>query len=202
MLIAENIACQRGKSIIFNNLGFCLQPEALLLLKGRNGAGKSSLLDILSGNLAPASGQVLWNDAPIKGNKAFRHDTMVVGHDNTIVKRKTVTQHLAATAKRYDTEMLIPAALKFYDLEKVKDVRAGELSNGWKRRMALAQLIVAPCKLWLLDEPTDFLDEDAVQLTVGLIETRIRQGGIVIAASHSLKSGLDAHVLDMEDFKT
>ena len=201
MFSCENISCQRGDATIFSGLGFCLQPESLLILKGANGSGKTSLLEILSGNLAPASGEILWDGESIKGNKTFQHETMVIGHDHGIHPKKTVLQHLTICAKKYDTEMLIPAALKFYELEAIKDKRAGELSNGWKRKMALAQLIVAPCKLWLLDEPTDFLDEESVMLTMGLIETRVRRGGIVIAASHSLRSGVDAHVLDVWDFK-
>jgi heme exporter protein A len=67
--------------------------------------------------------------------------------------------------------------------------------------VALARLIVVPCKLWLLDEPTNFLDEDAVLLTASLIESRVKQGGIVVAASHIMNSAIAAHTLFMEDFR-
>jgi heme exporter protein A len=198
MLICENITCKRGESIIFRQLGFCLQENSLLLLKGPNGSGKTSLLEILSGELKPAEGQVLWEGKPIQPNNP---DMMVIRHNETTSTKTTVYDYLMAQAKLYDTRMLVPAALKFYDLLPFRDMPTVQLSMGWQRRLALAKLIVAPCKLWLLDEPTDFLDEDSVLLTASLIETRVRQGGIVIAASHSLRSGLGTHALDMTDFR-
>jgi heme exporter protein A len=96
--------------------------------------------------------------------------------------------------------MLLPAALKFYGLTPYKDCLARELSAGWQRRVALSRLIIAPCKLWLLDEPTNFLDEEAVMLTASLIESRVKQGGIVIAASHIMNSAVASHTLWLEDF--
>ena len=104
-------------------------------------------------------------------------------------------------AKIYDTELLIPAALNFYDLSKFSDIYAGKLSAGWQRRIALARLIISPCKLWLLDEPTNFLDEEAVILTANLMESRVKQGGMVVAASHIMNSAVAAHTLLVEDFR-
>jgi len=201
MLICDNISCIRGEKPVFAHLGFCLQEGALLLLKGPNGSGKTSLLEIVSGKLPPAQGHILWNGKPIAGNAEFARDMMAIGHENTADSNVTVQESLMECARRYDSEMLVPAALRFFDLDAMKDKRASELSAGWRRRAALAQLIVAPCKLWLLDEPTDFLDEEAVLLTVSLIESRVKQGGIVIAASHSLNSAMGAHVLELEDFQ-
>ncbi len=67
--------------------------------------------------------------------------------------------------------------------------------------MALARLIVAPSKLWLLDEPTNFLDDEAVKLMAGLIEARVAQGGIVVVASHIMNSSIAAHTLWLGDFR-
>ena len=201
MLIAQNLSCLRGDRIIFNQLGFCLQEGALLLLKGANGTGKTSLIKILAGLLPVLEGQILWNDTPISDSPDFKRDLMYIGHKSAVKLEATVEENLSFWAKLYGTEMLMPAALKFYDLTKFKDTPTAQLSAGWQRRVALARLIVAPCKLWLLDEPTNFLDEEAVILTANLIETRVKQGGIVIAASHIMSSGVASHTLMMEDFK-
>jgi len=200
MLTCENIACQRGDRIIFKQLGFCLQEGTLLLLKGPNGSGKTSLIKILCGLLPADSGQILWNNEPTENNDSFRRDLMMIGHKSAVKSDLTVQENLEFWARLYDTDMLVPAALKFYDLVGFKDVLAGQLSTGWQRRVALARLIVAPCKLWLLDEPTNFLDDDAVLLTASLIETRVRQGGVVVVASHIMNSAIAAHTLYMGDF--
>ena len=172
------------------------------MLKGSNGSGKTSLIKILCGLLPPDNGQISWNGVPIGNNDEFKRELMMIGHKSAVKSDLTVQENLEFWARLYDTEMLVPAALKFFDLSAFRDVVAGQLSAGWQRRVALARLIVAPCKLWLLDEPTNFLDDDAVLLTASLIETRVRQGGIVVVASHIMNSAIAAHTLYMGDFLT
>ncbi len=201
MFTCENIACIRGNATIFKELGFCLQPESLLLLKGPNGSGKTSLIRILAGLMEASHGNILWDGHPISGNDAFKRELMYIGHKSGVKPDCTVEENIAFWADLHDTRQLIPAALKFFDLTTFRDVPASQLSAGWQRRVALARLIVAPSKLWLLDEPTNFLDEDAVILTASLIETRVRQGGVVVVASHIMNSSIAAHTLAMQDFK-
>ena len=200
MFVANNLTCARGERIVFKQLGFCLTEGALLLLKGANGSGKTSLIKMLAGLLAQESGEITWNRASIRDNADFKRDLMYIGHKGAVKLDSTVAENLTFWSRLYGTEMLVPAALKYYGLTKFKDTNAAELSAGWQRRVALARLIVAPCKLWLLDEPTNFLDEEAVILTASLIESRVKQGGIVIAASHIMNSAIASHTLWMEDF--
>lgn len=201
MLICENLRCIRGDRVIFEHLGFGLQEGSLLLLKGANGAGKTTLIKILSGLLTADSGDILWDDHSIKDNNNFKNDLMMIGHKSGVKGEATVYENLQFWAKLYDTELLIDAALSFYNLNRFSDVPAAHLSAGWQRRIALARLIVSPCKLWLLDEPTNFLDEDAVILTASLIESRVKQGGIVVVASHIMNSAIAAHTLWLDDFQ-
>ncbi|MEZ5691292.1 MAG: cytochrome c biogenesis heme-transporting ATPase CcmA [Rickettsiales bacterium] len=201
MLSCRDISCVRGENIIFSHLGFSLQEGALLLLKGANGAGKTSLLKILSGLLEADSGDILWDDVSIKDNYDFRRELLFIGHKSGVKADATVYENLLFWAKLYDTELLIPAAMAFYGLERFSDVPASQLSAGWQRRIALARLIISPCKLWLLDEPTNFLDEEAVILTASLIESRVKQGGIVVVASHIMNSSIAAHTLWLDDFR-
>lgn len=201
MLVAKNLTCRRQDRIIFKQLGFCLTGGALLLLKGPNGSGKTSLIKILAGLIPADGGEITWNNETVINNPDFKRELMYIGHKSAVKLDSTVEENVSFWGKLYGTETLLPAALKFYDLAKFADVPAGQLSAGWQRRVALARLIVAPCKLWLLDEPTNFLDEEAVMLTASLIESRVTQGGIVIAASHIMNSSIAAHTLWMGDFQ-
>ena len=193
--------CMRGEKLLFSHLGFSLQAGGILLIKGANGSGKTSLIKILAGLIAPDEGEVFWDDKPIKNNNDFKRELAYIGHKSGVKADATVYENLQFWAKIYDTELLIPAAINFYDLSKFSDIYAGKLSAGWQRRIALARLIISPCKLWLLDEPTNFLDEEAVILTANLMESRVKQGGMVVAASHIMNSAVAAHTLLVEDFR-
>ena len=173
----------------------------MLLVKGANGSGKTSLLDIIAGEMLPSAGRISWEGQDISRHPYLARDMLHIGHTSHINEEVTTTQNIENWGREYDTETLVKAALHYYDLGDFKDIPAKHLSAGLKRRLALARLIVAPCKLWLLDEPTNFLDEEALLLTVSLIETRVKQGGIVIAATHIMNSAVDAHTLDLSDFK-
>ncbi|NBX03463.1 MAG: heme ABC exporter ATP-binding protein CcmA [Alphaproteobacteria bacterium] len=200
MLTASNLTCMRSDRIIFENLGFSLQEGSLLLLKGGNGAGKTTLIEALAGKVRPDKGEILWKNAPIQDNAEFAREIMHIGHKSDIREDLTAVENLQLWGEIYDTKMLIAAALHFYDLDAYENIKVGELSVGLQRRVALSKLMFAPGKLWLLDEPTNFLDEDAILLTTSLIESRVQQGGIVIVATHIMNSAVGSHTLSLGDF--
>ncbi len=200
MLTCDNVTCVHSGITIFRKLGFCLEEGSLLLLKGTNGSGKTSLIRMLAGIAPCLEGSVTWNNEPVLSSAGFKKELMLVGHKGAVKGDLTVQENLCFWAKLYDTELLIPAALSFFGLVPFKGMPAAKLSAGWQRRVALARLIVAPSKIWLLDEPTNFLDDEGVMLAASLIESRVKQGGIVVAASHIMQSAIAAHTLYMGDF--
>src|SRR5579862_74621 len=105
MLTCENISCIRGEKPIFARLGFCLQEGALLLLKGPNGSGKTSLIKILCGLLPADSGRITWDGEPIQNNDAFRRDLMMIGHKSAVKSDLTVEENLAFWARLYHTDI-------------------------------------------------------------------------------------------------
>jgi heme exporter protein A len=200
MLTCDSVTCERGGRVIFQGVGFCLPPGGFLLLKGANGSGKTSLINILAGLSRPTGGGATWNGKSVLASAEFKKSLIYIGHRNAVKPECTVEENLAFWANAYAAGPMLEPALRFFGLDNKRDVPAYQLSSGWQRRVALARLLLSRANIWLLDEPTNFLDPEAVELVAALIETRVKHDGIVVAASHTLRSGQASHVLEIEDF--
>jgi heme exporter protein A len=183
MLEARNLACRRGERTIFAGLSFRLAPGEALLLLGANGAGKSSLLRLLAGLLAPAEGQLLWDGADAFADRSAHAGRLrYLAHQEALKPSLTVSESLDFFARLWGGTPA--AALAKVDLLPLADLPVRLLSAGQRRRLALARLALAPAALWLLDEPTLGLDAAAVERLGGLLAAHRAAGGMVLAATH------------------
>ena len=178
LLSVENLALSRGGRLLFEAIGFHVQPGSLLLLRGPNGAGKSSLLLALAGILRPDSGRIDWHaeePAPLH----------ILAHSPGVKTRLSLAENLHFWREVNGPTGLEPgAALETVGLGGLGDLDAGYLSAGQTKRLALARLLVTDRKLWLLDEPTASLDAKGDTLVASLVAQRLATGGAVIAATH------------------
>ncbi len=183
MLEAQDLACRRGERAIFAGLSFRLAPGEALLLLGANGSGKSSLLRLLAGLLAPAEGRLLWDGTDALADRAA-HATRLryLAHQEALKPSLTATESLDFFAWLWGGTPA--AALARLDLSPLADLPVRLLSAGQRRRLALARLALAPVPLWLLDEPTLGLDASAVGRLGGLLASHRAAGGMVLAATH------------------
>ena len=183
MLEAQDLACRRGERAIFAGLSFRLAPGEALLLLGANGSGKSSLLRLLAGLLAPAEGRLLWDGTDALADRAA-HATRLryLAHQEALKPSLTATENLDFFARLWGGTPA--AALARLDLSPLADLPVRLLSAGQRRRLALARLALAPVPLWLLDEPTLGLDASAVGRLGGLLASHRAAGGMVLAATH------------------
>ena len=188
MLSALGLACVRGDRRLFSDLGFSLAAGAWLQVEGENGAGKTSLLRIVAGLLAPAEGEIHWNGQPVKGNRdEFHGDLLYLGHAGAIKEEFTPLENLrmnAAIAGQHVAEVDAFKALRRMGLKGREELPARFLSQGQTRRVALARLLVSPARLWVLDEPFVALDVAAVAMLCGLIEEHLQKGGMALFTSH------------------
>lgn len=180
ILEARDLACRRGERLVFAGLDAAVSPGEALLLTGANGAGKSSLLRLLAGLLAPAAGAVLWGGADTAEDRAA-HATRLryLGHADALKPSLTVRENLVAFGGGDAA-----AALDAMALTPLAGLPGRVLSAGQRRRLALARLALAPRPLWLLDEPTLGLDTASVARFGVLLATHRAAGGMVIAATH------------------
>lgn len=195
-LSVDNLACRRSGRRIFAGLTFSLGPGQALVVTGRNGAGKSSLLAILSGRLRPDAGTLAVHDA---GEASLPECLHVVGHRDGLKSSMTAGENLLFAQALLGAPRLPPReALDRLGLGHAHDLPVAYLSAGQRRRVALARLLVCHRPLWLLDEPTAALDVMSQTMLAGLMEGHRGQGGLVIAATHQ-PLGLDgAQVLHIE----
>jgi heme exporter protein A len=185
----EALTCLRGDRLVFENLSFQARPGEALLLTGPNGSGKSSLLRLMAGLLAPATGQLIWDGAAIADDReAHRGRLHYVGHLDSLKPALTVVENLAFYAALRgwpaSTQNLDDALGKFR-LERLADTPARFLSQGQRRRAALARILVAPAPLWLLDEPTLALDDASLAALSAVLTDHLAGGGHVVAATHA-----------------
>ncbi len=189
MLQAIDVQCVRGERCLFSGVELLLGPGDCLHVAGANGAGKTSLLRILAGLLAPTHGSVRWKGADIAGaREEFGADMAFVGHLNGSKDDLTALENVRFEAALRGADAGAPvalAALERLGLADYADVAVRHLSQGQKRRVALARLCgAAPAPLWILDEPFNALDTDAVDGLYALIERHLAQGGMVVLTAH------------------
>ena len=190
MLEADNLECVRGERRLFAGLGFKLEAGELLYLQGRNGAGKTSLLRMIIGLLPPEAGEIRWKGQSIRRNSEdFRADLCYLGHLNAIKEELTPLENLPASAPLADEALSEDDALDA--LEQVglagrEDLACKYLSQGQKRRVALARLVKERRPLWVLDEPFVALDVAAVDWLAGIISGHLQRGGLAVMTTHQL----------------
>ena len=201
MLTFDNLSYYRNHKKIFGNLGYTVSLNSCLLLTGKNGSGKTSLLKIIAGIIKPDGGKILWNNQEVRNfYQEYCSDIQYIGHQNFLKPHLTILENLLFYCQLQDTEMLLPSAIRYFGLEEIADMEIHKLSAGWQKRVLLAKLLCCPGAIWLLDEPTNNLDKQGKELLFNLISSRIKDGGIVIAATHDEILFPLGNKLCLEDF--
>jgi heme exporter protein A len=188
ILEVSKLGCVRGDRRLFSGLDLSVSPGTFVQLTGANGSGKTSLLRILCGLLAPAEGEVKWQGANIRalGEEYFASVTYL-GHRHGVKDELSGIENLRISNALNGVEIAAERArtvLKEMGLGGRESLPARLLSEGQRRRVGLARLLVCNTKLWLLDEVMTSLDKGAIALVRSLIENHLSGGGIAIVATH------------------
>jgi heme exporter protein A len=185
-LTAEKLTCVRGERNLFEGLSFRVAAGQALAVEGANGAGKTSLLRLLAGYLAPRAGRLVLKTGDAEIDDAEERGKFIgwLGHQDGLKPQLTVREQLAFFARLYGDTSDISAALENVGLARQTDFPCRYLSAGQKRRLALARLLLSKRSLWLLDEPFAALDRDGQALMARQMALHCGQGGLIIAATH------------------
>lgn len=131
----------------------------------------------------------------------FYSDVSYIGHNNFLKQNLSVLDNLLFYTQINQSEMLLPAAFRYFQLEEITNIAVKKLSQGWQKRVILSKLLCCPATIWILDEPTNNLDKQGKELLFNLVSTRIKENGIVIIATHDDIFSPIATNINLEDFK-
>ena len=188
-LEAIDLECVRGRRRLFTGLNFTLRSGDLLRVTGANGSGKTSLLRILCGLLSPVNGDVRWHGGDIRSlREEYWQQLLYIGHAHAVKSELTALENLVISCTLVGVPVSREQALRAlsrHGLAGYEALPIKILSRGQQRRVALTRLALSEnIPLWILDEPFDALDANAVDYVRLSIAQHLARGGAVVLTTH------------------
>lgn len=185
MVRADDLGKRFGTRWVFRAVSFCLEPGDVLLVRGSNGTGKSTLLRMMAGLWTPSTGTITLDSSVRR--------TGYAAVDQNLYPALTVAEHLDFT--RCTQSQTPDFALDHFGLGALADRRVGELSSGQRARVKLATAIQPGPELLLLDEPSATLDEEGLEVIGRLLADQRARGVAMIATNDSRDRRFATHEL-------
>ena len=186
IIYAEDLSFERSGRSIFSALNFSLDSSESIMITGKNGSGKTSLLRCIAGFYPITSGKLLWYGEQVV--PAYYSEKPLIswlGYFDAIKGSLTVRENLNFFKDIWSVdEHVFIESLKIFSFDKFLDCPASWLSAGEKRRLSLIRLSFCPAKVWIMDEPSIYLDEESKGILMSIIGEHVNAGGAVICATH------------------
>ena len=181
--------------VLFSDLDIRIGTRQITILRGDNGTGKTTLLRMLAGLLPPLAGLITVTGTPLRDDRVHAARNMVfIGHRDGLAAELTARESIelwAQTRGLAPSQQDIEKAFDLLSLGHCTDQPVRVLSAGQRRRCGMVRLALIATMdahhqipVWLLDEPTTAMDDNAVSSFAGLIEKHAGSGGGVLLTSH------------------
>ncbi len=194
-LTAHDLTCVRGDHRVFSSVSFSLKSGQALHVTGQNGAGKTSLLRLLAGLIAPEHGITHWQDGETVAQVPER--ALYIGHLDGLKPSLTAQENLNFWASFLGQGSVQPLPSDPFVVTPLLSRAVRVLSAGQKRRVSLSRLVPSSAWLWLLDEPTTALDARSQTILWQLVQAHCARGGAVVVSSHGACPLAHAMTLDL-----
>ena len=169
---------------ILNNVSYNFEYGKIYGIYGHNGSGKTMLLRAIAGLLVPDSGSVVIDGKVLHKDMSFPPSIGIVIENMNLLPQYNAFDNLKILGKikKTATDEDIKTALERVGLKS--DLKVKKFSLGMKQRLNIAQAVFEKQKIILLDEPTNALDNDGVQLIYKLLKEEKERGELVVITTH------------------
>jgi len=183
-LSGRGVRCVRGGREVFAGLDFEANAGEALAVVGPNGSGKTSLLRLIAGVLAPAGGSITLESGD--DELTLPEQSHYLGHRDALKPALSVSENLAFWRDFLGgAPSNLAESLATVELDHAARLPAAYLSAGQRRRLSIARLLTVQRPIWLLDEPTNALDTAGQKLFASVMSEHLSRGGLIIAATHA-----------------
>ena len=186
MIQVQNGTKRIKENTVLDNVSYTFKSGFVYGLYGQNGSGKTMLLRAISGLINLDSGSIFIDGEKLHDKIEFPPETGIVIENMELLPECSAKRNLQMLAKikNIADEKDISFSLERVGLDPDSDKKVKKFSLGMKQRLNIAQAIFENQKIILLDEPTNALDEDAVQLIYKIIREEKSRGATIIVATH------------------
>lgn len=186
MIQLQNVTKRIKENTVLDNVSYTFKSGFVYGLYGQNGSGKTMLLRAISGLRNLDSGSIFIDGEKLHDKIEFPPETGIVIENMELLPECSAKRNLQMLAKikNIADEKDISFSLERVGLDPDSDKKVKKFSLGMKQRLNIAQAIFENQKIILLDEPTNALDEDAVQLIYKIIREEKSRGATIIVATH------------------
>lgn len=186
MIQLQNVTKRIKENTVLDNVSYTFKSGFVYGLYGQNGSGKTMLLRAISGLINLDSGSIFIDGEKLHDKIEFPPETGIVIENMELLPECSAKRNLQMLAKikNIADEKDIIFSLERVGLVPDSDKKVKKFSLGMKQRLNIAQAIFENQKIILLDEPTNALDEDAVQLIYKIIREEKSRGATIIVATH------------------
>lgn len=187
LVVLEGAGVRFGSTPVLSGVDLAIGPGEVLGVAGPNGVGKSTLLGVIGTFIRPTTGRgaVFGAELGTRAVTAIRHRIGVSGHDPGLYDHLTLAENLALVARLAGLDPgEVLRALDHVGLTAAADRRADRSSNGMRRRIDLAAILMTEPDLVLLDEAHAGLDEEADAIVGAIVRRTTQRGGAAVMVSH------------------
>ena len=188
MLLVQNISLNRANKNIYKDISLSLTSNKIIILRGKNGTGKTSLLKSIINILSPSSGLIYWKGKLLNKNLYdFYNNVTYIADKTSSIRQLTINENILIWKKIFLSNVSydqIKSILTILNLDQHSQSKVNTLSLGETKKLELLRLIIENKKIWILDEPFTNLDKESINIIEQTFMDHSKNNGSIMFSSH------------------